>query len=228
MIPTIVLIGADKGGVGKTMTARALLEYVLARGIKARAFDSEAGKGDLARFASAEIVDLRDVQDQMRVFDGVCAGELTIVDLRATLLSPTLQAFDEAKLLDAVRAGNMRLVLLHVLGPTFGSITEIAAAAAKIGGSAKHLLVKNHINDTQFFAWDEGSRAELAKMSESTIDMPQLAEIACETLQKRGGSFLSFAEDVKESAVLRGRVRSWLEKVWREFDRVNLLGSDAR
>jgi len=224
----IVVVGNIKGGVGKTMTARALLDYVSSRGVKVRAFDSEP-KGDLVRFAeAAQVIDITDVQDQMRVFDGVCAGELTIVDLRATLLSPTLQAFDEAKLLDAVRAGNMRLVLLHVLGPTFGSITEIAAAAAKIGGSAKHLLVKNHINDTQFFAWDEGSRAELAKMSESTIDMPQLAEIACETLQKRGGSFLSFAEDVKESAVLRGRVRSWLEKVWREFDRVTLLGSDAR
>jgi hypothetical protein len=228
MIPTIVLIGADKGGVGKTMTARALLDYVSSRGVKVRAFDSEP-KGDLVRFAeAAQVIDITDVQDQMRVFDGVCAGELTIVDLRATLLSPTLQAFDEAKLLDEVRAGNMRLVLLHVLGPTFGSIAEIAAAATMIGSSARHLLVKNHVNDTPFFAWDEGSRAELAKMAGVTIDMPKLTERACEALQKRGGSFTAFAADVGESPVLRGLVRSWLEKVWREFDRVTLLGSDAR
>jgi hypothetical protein len=54
-----------------------------------------------------------------------------------------------------VRNGDVKLMLLHVLGPTISSIGEIASAAERIGGGAVHLLVKNHINDTTFFEWDQ-------------------------------------------------------------------------
>jgi hypothetical protein len=226
MIPTVVLVGADKGGVGKTMVTRALLDYLSARSVPARTFDSESPGGDLVRFApAAAVIDISSVQDQMLVFDGVSDQVLTVVDIRAGLLSPTIRALNEAHLLDDVRAGTMQLVLLHVLGPTVSSIDEIAAASKAIGGGAKHLLVKNHINATQFFDWDKGpARALFEKMADVTINVPQLAEIACETLQKRGGSFSAFVEDKQESRILTGRVRTWLDRVWMEFGRVNVLG----
>ena len=37
--PTVILIGADKGGVGKTTVARTLVDYLTAQGIPLRAFD---------------------------------------------------------------------------------------------------------------------------------------------------------------------------------------------
>jgi hypothetical protein len=223
MIPTVVLVGADKGGVGKTMLTRALLDYLTARSVPVRAFDTQPG-GNLARFApAAAIIDIASVQDQMLVFDGVTSGALTVVDICAGLLSPTIKALDEAHLLDDVRAGTMQLVLLHVLGPTVASIDEVAAASRSLGG-AKHFLVKNHINETKFFDWDKGpARALFEKMTDVTIEVPQLAPIACETLEKRGGPFLSFIDDKQESRILTGRVRTWLHKVWSEFDRVNIL-----
>ena len=48
--PTVVLVGADKGGVGKTIVARTLLDYLEAKKVPARAFDTEAPKGTLKRF----------------------------------------------------------------------------------------------------------------------------------------------------------------------------------
>ena len=36
--PTVILIGADKGGVGKTTVARTLVDYLTAQGIPLRAF----------------------------------------------------------------------------------------------------------------------------------------------------------------------------------------------
>jgi 2-phosphoglycerate kinase len=38
--PTVILIGADKGGVGKTTVARTLLDYLTTQEIPTRAFDT--------------------------------------------------------------------------------------------------------------------------------------------------------------------------------------------
>jgi hypothetical protein len=229
MIPTIIIVGADKGGVGKTMTCRALLDYLAERKRAYRAFDTEFPAGDLKRFATeSQLIDIGQVQAQMSVFDAVDSECLTVLDLRGGMLTPTLQALDDAKLFDDVRNNKMRLILLHVLGPTMASIAEIGEAAKRIGaGSARHFVVKNHINQTQYFDWDEPSRqAAWQQMNNVTINVPQLAEIACETMQKLGGSFSAFCANQTpagpQSPVLRGRVRTWLEIVWREFDRVGL------
>jgi hypothetical protein len=48
--PTVILVGADKGGVGKTTVARTLLDYLTAENLPARAFDTEFPKGTLKRF----------------------------------------------------------------------------------------------------------------------------------------------------------------------------------
>ena len=60
MKPVVILVGADKGGVGKTTLARTLLDYLAARNTPARAFDSEFPRGALKRFhpKMTEIIDL--------------------------------------------------------------------------------------------------------------------------------------------------------------------------
>ncbi len=50
MKPVVLLIGADKGGVGKTTIARTVLDYLAANGTPARAFDTEFPRGTLKRF----------------------------------------------------------------------------------------------------------------------------------------------------------------------------------
>src|SRR5688572_23225976 len=94
--PTVILVGADKGGVGKTTVARALLDYLVAHGIPTRAFDTEAPKGTLRRFHPdiTDVVDITSTPDQMKVFDTVSTStaQVTIIDVRAGLLSATLRA----------------------------------------------------------------------------------------------------------------------------------------
>jgi MinD superfamily P-loop ATPase len=45
MAEPAVVVGADKGGVGKTTVARTVLDYFTAHHLPARAYDSEAPKG---------------------------------------------------------------------------------------------------------------------------------------------------------------------------------------
>ena len=58
--PAVILIGADKGGVGKTTVARTLLDYFGANQTPTRAFDTESPRGTLKRFHpdATEVVDV--------------------------------------------------------------------------------------------------------------------------------------------------------------------------
>ena len=48
--PAVVVVGADKGGVGKTTVSRTLLDYFSANNVPTRAFDTEHPRGTLKRF----------------------------------------------------------------------------------------------------------------------------------------------------------------------------------
>jgi len=58
--PTVVVVGADKGGVGKTTVSRTLLDYFTAHHVPTRAFDTESPKGTLKCF-HFDIIDIVDV-----------------------------------------------------------------------------------------------------------------------------------------------------------------------
>ena len=97
--PAVILIGADKGGVGKTTVARTLLDYFGANQTPTRAFDTEWPRGTLKRFHPdvTEVVDVTSVSDQMKIFDTVGGTEakVTVIDVRAGQLSSTLQALSD-------------------------------------------------------------------------------------------------------------------------------------
>src|ERR1700730_16212392 len=90
--PKFVVVGADKGGVGKTTVARILMDYFKGQGMDVRGFDNEAPKGNLKRFypSKIEIVDMLKSNDQMKVFDKINSAAVTLLDLQAGMLSKTL------------------------------------------------------------------------------------------------------------------------------------------
>src|SRR3954454_3525577 len=54
--PALIVVGADKGGVGKTSLSRVLIDYLQTQGIAVRAFDAEFPRGTLKRFHGRPII----------------------------------------------------------------------------------------------------------------------------------------------------------------------------
>jgi hypothetical protein len=54
------------------------------------------------------------------------------------------------------------------------------------------------------------------------IDVPQLDEIATESVQQRGQPFGSFMTDSANSRILRGYVADWMSRIRAELDRVGV------
>jgi hypothetical protein len=233
--PAVVLIGADKGGVGKTTVSRTLLDYFAQHHVRARAFDTEVPRGALKRFhpSVTDVVDINHVPDQMRIFDTVNSTEATVslIDVRAGLLSPTLRALRNIGFIEAAKKGHITFVVFHVLGPSLASLDEIAETAAYLG-DAKYLMVKNFINNPHFFEWDEATYASYFKRVPDAVEItvPKLVEMATEQVELASVPFASFIANKKQggdsasySFVLRGYVRHWLGNVWSEYDRIGLI-----
>jgi len=233
--PAVVLIGADKGGVGKTMVARTLLDYFADRQVRARAFDTEVPKGTLKRFYPdlVDVVDINYVPHQMRIFDTVNSTDasLSLIDVSAGLLSPTLNALRNIGFIEAAKKGHITLVVFHILGPSIASLDEIVGTAAYLG-DGKYFMVKNFINNTHFFDWDEATHAGYFKSIPDAVEItiPKLTEMAAEQVDLASVPFATFIANKKQSGepasysfVLRGYVGHWLHNVWAEYDRVGLI-----
>jgi hypothetical protein len=232
--PTVIIVGADKGGVGKTTAARTLLDYFIAHQIPARAFDTESPRGTLKRFHpdATDIVDINLVSDQMRIFDTLNSADapVTVIDVRAGLMAHTLRALRDFGFIDAARKGQIAFAMFHILGPTIASLDEIADTAACLG-DAKYFLVKNFINNTHFFNWDEKTHSNYFKKIKDAVEItiPHLNEMATEQVDLASVPFVTFiankmkgGEPAAYSFVLRGYVRHWLGNVWAEYDRIRL------
>jgi hypothetical protein len=197
-----------------------------------RAFDTEAPKGTLKRFhpEATDIVDVNLVPDQMRIFDTLSESQITMIDVRAGLLSPTLRALRDIGFIDAAKKGQITFAVFHILGPTIASLDEIAEASDFVN-DAKYFLVKNFINNTHFFEWDQKTYDAYFRRIKDAVEVtiPKLNEMACEQVELASVPFLTFiankglnGEAAAYSFVLRGYVRHWLGNVWGEYDRIRL------
>jgi hypothetical protein len=178
------------------------------------------------------VVDVTTIPDQMKIFDTLAEADakITLIDVRAGLLSSTLRALRDIGFLDIVKKGQVTFAVFHILGPSIASLDEIAETAAFVG-DAKYFLVKNHINNTSFFEWDPATYdAYFRKIKDAVeISVPHLNEMACEQVELASVPFLTFVankagngDTASYSFVLRGYVRHWLGNVWGEYDRVKL------
>jgi len=169
----------------------------------------------------------------MKIFDTLNSADakVTVIDVRAGLLSSTLEALRDIGFIELGKTGQITFAVFHILGPSIASLQEIAETSSFVG-DASHFLVKNHINDAPFFEWDPATYQSYFKKIKDAqeITIPKLNELACEQVEVLGVPYASFVanknakgEVANYSFVLRGYVRHWLGQVWREYDRVKLI-----
>jgi hypothetical protein len=235
MKPAVILVGADKGGVGKTTVARALADYLTGKNVLTRAFDTESPRGTLKRFHGdmTEVVDIDSTSDQMKILDTLNTTQVkvSLIDTRAGALARTLRALRDVGFFEAVHEGQFTFILFHVLGPSIASLDEIAETAPFVA-DADYFLVKNHVNDSTFFEWDPATYQTYFSNTRSAdeVTIPKLSEMAYEQVEIAGAPFSTFVANKTDdgrpaahSFVLRGYVRTWQAKIAEEFNRIQLL-----
>jgi len=232
--PVVFIVGADKGGVGKTTVSRALINFLHKHNVPTRAFDTETPRGTLVRFYPdiTEVVDISSVEDQMKILDGLAeGGAVTVIDIRAGQLRKTLGVLDDIGFLEASRSGEVALCLIHVLGSSVASLDEIQEVAPVVR-DCEYVLARNFINDSGYFEWDPATYEKYFDPSirAAEIVVPKLNELAYEKVDLANAQFNDFVENrdrsgnlTQHSYVLRGYVRKWVNDLDHEFDKIGLL-----
>jgi hypothetical protein len=233
--PTLIMVGADKGGVGKSTLSRLLLDYFERRELQCRAFDTEHPRGTLNRFYSqiTDIIDLEAVADQMKVLDTMddAAQRVTVVDLKAGVLSSVLETFERIGVIDAARNGQYDLGLFHVVGPSVASLEEMAEIAKYTHG-IQYIVARNFINETSFFEWDDSTYKKYFSdlQNAQEMDIPKLNEMAYEAVDLAGATFSNFVDNRTAagdpagfSFVLRGYVKKWRTDVDSKLEKLALI-----
>jgi hypothetical protein len=139
----------------------------------------------------------------------------------------TLRAIE---FLDSAKKGQLTFVVFHVLGSSIESLNEIKDLS-DFTTDCKYFPVKNFINETTFFEWDQVTHSSYFKKFADAVEIsiPKLNERAYEEVELASVPFATFIANKKQngdaannSFVLRGYVRHWLGQVWDEYDRIKL------
>ena len=234
--PAVILVGADKGGVGKTTVSRTLLDYFIAHNIPIRAFDTESPKGTLRRFHPdiTEVVDITSTADQMKMFDTrqhrECPDHGDRRPRRPAVDRRCRRCATSASSTRPRRASSLSRVF-HILGPSIASLDEIAETASYHGrcpllpGEELHQQHAPSSSGTRrpTTPISRGSRAPTRSPSRSSTRWRASRSSSRRCRSSRSSPTRSAdGEAANYSFVLRGYVRHWLGNVWAEFDRMKL------
>jgi hypothetical protein len=155
---------------------------------------------------------------------------VTVIDVRAGLLSSTLRTLRNIEFFDSAKKGQLTFVVFHILGASIESLNEIKDLSG-FTRDCKYFLVKNFINETSFFQWDQATHSSYFKKFADAVEItiPKLSERAYEGVELASIPFATFiankdqnGDTASYSFVLRGYVRHWLGQVWDEYDRIKL------
>ena len=158
-------IVSGKGGVGKTMTARALLDVMRSEGVKAAAFDADGAVGGLVRlygtraddgaivetqdpFEGVAFYDLRSDRDRNMLLDSIALQAGVILhDLPGGSTVDLTRIVDGGDgvtgLLDTLDLHSIRMTLLHVVDNEIESAQSVGAHLDLFGNRVDHVAVLN-------------------------------------------------------------------------------------
>ena len=109
----IHLIGGEKGGVGKSVVARVLAQYMIDKKLDFVGFDTDRSHGSLVRFysdfASPMLIDSYESLDTMVELAAENPGERILVDLAAQTHERLVKWIDESGVLEALSEHGLSL-----------------------------------------------------------------------------------------------------------------------
>jgi len=227
-VTNIHLIGGEKGGVGKSVVARLLAQYLIDRQMPFLGFDTDRSHGALLRFyagyASQVPVDSYDAMDQI-VEAAVDVPERRIlVDLAAQTHDPLVKWIDESGVLDMAEEVGLSFNYWHVMDSGRDSVDLLRKLLDRFGRRLQYRLVRNELRGDDFSILDQsGQQARALELGARIVKIRRLHDSVMQKIDGSSASFWSAAYHADKDAtgiglMDRQRVKLWLRDAYRELD----------
>ena len=226
----IHFVGGEKGGVGKSVVARLLVQWAIDKQLPFQAVDADASHGALLRHypAFTKGVDLARVDSADEIITlALDADRRVIVDLPSQsdrLLGAWLA---EAGILDLAKESNVDVVFWHVMDDGRDSINTLARLVERYGAKARVVIVENLGRGKEFSLLDRSpARAAADAVGALTIQLPELHTPAMRKIDRCDGSFWAAVHNPAFAADLftrmdRQRIKAWMQMT---YDQIARLG----
>ena len=228
----IHLIGGEKGGVGKSLVARILAQYLIDKQLPFLGFDTDRSHGALIRFyagfASPVLVDSYEALDAIVEAAVAQPDRRILVDLAAQTHEPLVRWMEESGVLDLARDGAFTINYWHVMDAGKDSVDLLTKLLTQFGDRLRYVLVLNHLRDDDFSILKQsGEEARAIGLGAHIVSIKRLNERAIQKIDASSSSFWA-AQSVadKDSTGLglmdRQRVKMWLRGAYQEIDAVGV------
>ncbi len=223
----IHLIGGEKGGVGKSLVARLLAQYMIDHAIPFLGFDSDHSHGALLRFyagyASPVLIDQYDSLDVIVEAATESPERRILVDLAAQTSERLTQWMDDSQLLEVAPEIGIHIRYWHVMDSGRDSVDLLKRLLDRHADRLQYVLVLNQLRGDDFRILDKsGERQRAESLGATVITLKRLHETSMMKIDASSASFWAVANksdgDTGAFRLLeRQRIKIWLKSAYSEL-----------
>lgn len=228
-MPTIHLIGGEKGGVGKSLVSRVIAQYMIDRQIPFQGFDTDRSHGSLLRFyadyASPVVVDRYESLDA--IIESASSGphdKRVLVDLAAQTHDPLVKWMDESGVLELASETGLSIVYWHVMDNGKDSVDLLKKLFDRFGDRLRYVLVLNQLRGENFDIFDRsGERDRANHLGAKYVSVRRLLDSVLNKIDAGSTSFWAAKQstDIDPAGLGlmdRQRVKVWLGQTYAQLE----------
>ena len=228
-------IGGEKGGVGKSVAARALAQYFIDRKLPFTGFDTDRSHTSFTRFyadyASPVVVDSYEGLDMIvgAFEEDAAQGALpsVIVDLAAQTAAPLSRWVRDSDLLSLLAEMGVTVNFWHLADAGKDSVDLLDRLINTYGAGPNYIVVKNEGRGTDFSQLESSAALKKAvALGGRIITLGSLHEASMRKIDRQNASFwaaINRRDGTDSLGMLeRQRVKTWLRQTYETFDTLPL------
>jgi hypothetical protein len=234
-MPSLNFIGGEKGGVGKSVTARVLAQYFIDKGRAFTGFDTDRSHTSFTRFyadyASPVVVDTYEGLDMIvgEFEDPADDGKTpsVIVDLAAQTAAPLSRWIRDSDLISLMAEMGVTVNFWHLADAGKDSVELLDRLINTYGAGPNYIVVKNQGRGSDFKQLEESDAMKKAlALGGRVVTLASLHEASMRKIDRQNASFWAATHVTTGPDALgmleRQRVKTWLKGTYAVFDSLPL------
>jgi hypothetical protein len=219
-------IGGEKGGVGKSVTARVVAQFLIDEKHPFVGFDTDRSHASFTRFygdyASPIIIDSYQSMDHIAEAITQHPERHVLVDLAAQTFPALLAWLDDSGVLPLLASEGIAVRFWHVMDDGMDSIALLDRLLYTLPPHAQVIVVLNHGRGNDFSNFhDSVSKARAQERQAKILELRRLHESTMRSIDLHNASFWSAINHRGSVGSLglfeRQRVKIWLAKTFADL-----------
>ncbi len=229
---TIHLIGGEKGGVGKSVVARLLAQYMIDHELPFVGFDTDKSHGSLLRFysdyASPTVIDSYQSLDAIMEVAAEQPEQRVLVDLAAQTHQALAKWIDDSGVLELAEELDIKIYYWNVMDSGKDSVDLLNKLLTQFGTKLNYVIVQNQLRDEHFNILEFSGVKERALAFDAKV--MTLKRLHAAVMTKIDGNSYSFwaAKNKDENSLdalgllERQRVKIWLSHAYKQIESLGI------